>query len=162
VISVIDDVNSSNNGSIDVTISGGSGVYDFTWDGPDSFESTDEDISGLAGGTYSWTVTDSNGCTASIDVEVGDLVDDIQEFDVSFALVAYPNPASNTLTLESDDLIGKAQIQLFDGTGRLISDNEHTSVNGRMQLNVSDLATGTYSLIAVSNGRRAIERIQIR
>ncbi|MBV42149.1 MAG: hypothetical protein CL834_03865 [Crocinitomicaceae bacterium] len=162
VISVIDDVNSSNNGSIDVTISGGSGVYDFTWDGPDSFESTDEDISGLAGGTYSWTVTDSNGCTASIDVEVGDLVDDIQEFDVSFALVAYPNPASNTLTLESDDLIGKAQIQLFDGTGRLISDNEHTSVNGRIQLNVSDLATGTYSLIAVSNGRRAIERIQIR
>jgi hypothetical protein len=162
VISVIDDVNSANNGSIDVTISGGSGVYDFTWSGPDLFESTDEDISGLAGGTYSWTVTDSNGCTASIDVEVGDLVDGVQEFDASFSIVAYPNPASNTLTLESDDFIGKIQIQLYDGTGRLINDTEYTTMNNLIQLNVSGYAAGTYHLIAVSNGRRAIERIQMR
>jgi hypothetical protein len=145
-----------------VTISGGSGVYDFAWSGPDSFESTDEDISGLAGGTYSWTVTDSNGCTASIDVEVGDLVDGVQEFDASFSIVAYPNPASNTLTLESDDFIGKIQIQLYDGTGRLINDTEYTTMNNLIQLNVSGYAAGTYHLIVVSNGRRAIERIQMR
>ncbi len=162
VISVIDDVNSSNNGSIDVTISGGSGVYDFTWDGPDSFESTDEDISGLAGGTYSWTVTDSNGCTVSLDVEVGDLVDNIEEVGAFFAIVAYPNPSKNVLTLESDGFTGKAVVQLFDAMGRLITDMEQMTLNGRIQLNVSGLATGTYNVVAECNGRRAIERIQIR
>jgi hypothetical protein len=162
VVIVTDDVNSASNGSIDLTISGGSGVYEFLWSGPDGFESTDEDIAGLAGGTYSWTVTDSNGCTVSLDVEVGDLVDNVEEVGAFFAIVAYPNPSKNVLTLESDEFTGKAVVQLFDAMGRLITDMEQMTLNGRIQLNVSGLATGTYSVVAECNGRRAVERIQIR
>jgi len=159
---VTDDVNSSSNGSIDVTISGASGEYDFSWTGPDEFASTDEDIDGLVGGSYNLVITDSNGCTLSVDVEVGDLVDNVQELDASFAIVAYPNPVSNTLTLESDEFSGKALIKLFDGMGRLVADSEQVIGNGRVQLNVSGLATGSYNLIAICNGRQATERIQIR
>ena len=107
-------------------------------------------------------ITDSNGCTLSVDVEVGDLVDNVQELDASFAIVAYPNPVSNTLTLESDEFSGKALIKLFDGMGRLVADSEQVIGNGRVQLNVSGLATGSYNLIAICNGRQATERIQIR
>lgn len=159
---VTDDVNAAYNGSIEVTVSGGSGVYDFAWTGPDAFTSTDEDIDDLAGGAYSLVITDSNGCTFSEDFEVGDLVDGVLEFDASFAIAAFPNPSSDVLTLESANFVGKTQIQLYDGTGRLVNDSEFTTINGRIQLNISGFATGTYNVVAISNGRRAVERIQIR
>lgn len=51
---------SANNGSIDITVSGGSG-YVFVW----SNGSTSEDISGLLGGTYTCNITDGAGCTTT-------------------------------------------------------------------------------------------------
>ncbi len=51
----------SNNGSIDLTISGGSGIYTYSW----SNGSTTQDVSGLAPGTYTVMVTDvSTGCSS--------------------------------------------------------------------------------------------------
>ncbi|MBI4645093.1 MAG: PKD domain-containing protein [Bacteroidia bacterium] len=48
-----------NNGSISITISGGSPPYSYLW----SNGATTQNISGLAAGTYEVTVTDQNGCT---------------------------------------------------------------------------------------------------
>jgi len=52
-----------NNGSINLTPSGGTPVYTYSWSGPLSFSSASEDISGLSAGTYSVVITDSHGCT---------------------------------------------------------------------------------------------------
>lgn len=57
-----------NTGSIDVTPSGGVGIYTYAWsDGP-----TTQDRSGLAAGSYTITVT-SNGCSASATYTVNDV-----------------------------------------------------------------------------------------
>jgi PKD repeat protein len=48
-----------NNGSVDLTVSGGTANYTFKW----SNNSTTEDLSNLTAGTYSVIVTDKNGCT---------------------------------------------------------------------------------------------------
>ncbi|TMQ68392.1 MAG: T9SS type A sorting domain-containing protein [Candidatus Eisenbacteria bacterium] len=53
--------NGGNDGSIDVTVSGGTTPYSFLW----ADSSTTEDRTGLAAGSYSVTVTDANGCTAT-------------------------------------------------------------------------------------------------
>ncbi|MEM7106375.1 MAG: T9SS type A sorting domain-containing protein [Bacteroidota bacterium] len=47
------------NGQIDLAVSGGSGVYTYQWDNG----STIEDLTGLLGGTYCYTVTDGGVCS---------------------------------------------------------------------------------------------------
>ncbi|MEA3460941.1 MAG: SprB repeat-containing protein, partial [Bacteroidota bacterium] len=50
-------------GAIDLTVTGGVGPYTFAWTGPSGFTATTEDISGLAAGSYSVTVTDATLCS---------------------------------------------------------------------------------------------------
>ncbi|MFH1320561.1 MAG: PKD domain-containing protein [Bacteroidota bacterium] len=50
------------NGAIDITVSGGTPGYAYSWTGPNGFTSNSENISGLEAGTYDITVTDSIGC----------------------------------------------------------------------------------------------------
>ncbi|MGC9472210.1 MAG: gliding motility-associated C-terminal domain-containing protein, partial [Bacteroidales bacterium] len=52
------------NGSADLTVSGGSGegTYTFQWTGPGGFSATTEDISNLIEGEYTVTITDANNC----------------------------------------------------------------------------------------------------
>jgi len=55
------DCNGANNGAVFVTTTGGTTAYSFLWDNG----ATTEDITGLAGGSYSLMVTDANGCVDS-------------------------------------------------------------------------------------------------
>ncbi|MDP3642888.1 MAG: Ig-like domain-containing protein, partial [Bacteroidota bacterium] len=51
-----------NDGSINLTVSGGTPPYSYSWTGPGSYSATTEDISAIPGGTYNVSVTDFKGC----------------------------------------------------------------------------------------------------
>lgn len=60
-----------NNGSIDLTVTGGAPGYTYTW----SNNTTTQDLSGMVAGTYTVTVTDVNGCTTTASASVSQPTD---------------------------------------------------------------------------------------
>lgn len=60
----------NSNGAINLSVSGGTGPFTYVWTtvGGSGLNPTSEDQTGLTAGTYSVTVTDSKGCTASTSV----------------------------------------------------------------------------------------------
>ena len=63
-------VYSGSNGTITTTIVGGTGPYTYSWTGPGGFTSTSANLSGLVAGTYTVTVTDSLGQSATINIVI--------------------------------------------------------------------------------------------
>ncbi|WP_415579546.1 hypothetical protein, partial [Flavobacterium succinicans] len=57
-----------NNGSINITVTGGTSPYTFLW----SNGSTLEDISGLQNGNYTIEITDKNGCKANYNYAISE------------------------------------------------------------------------------------------
>ncbi|MDZ7606680.1 MAG: cohesin domain-containing protein [Cyclobacteriaceae bacterium] len=60
-----------NDGSINLTITGGTGPFTILWTGPNGFTSSNSTINGLFAGTYTATVRDDGeGCTDGIAIEI--------------------------------------------------------------------------------------------
>ncbi|MCP4310722.1 MAG: T9SS type B sorting domain-containing protein, partial [Bacteroidetes bacterium] len=129
-------------GAIDITVTGGTPLYTYGWSGPGGFVSSDEDITGLAAGTYDLSVTDANGCSRNFPG-----VDTIIEPTPILAIVV-----SQVNLLCNGDTIGSIDIDVsggiaplvFDwtnGAGITVSGDEDPVglVAGSYSLNISDL-----------------------
>ncbi|MBI2966993.1 MAG: PKD domain-containing protein [Bacteroidetes bacterium] len=83
---------SCNDGSASVTPSGGTGSYTYLW----SDGQTDSLATGLLFGTYTVTVTDANGCTATDSVYV-DFNTSLGKFPDVDGINVFPNPTNGRL-----------------------------------------------------------------
>jgi PKD repeat protein len=55
-------------GAIDLTVTGGTGDYSFSWTGPNNYSSSNKDLTDLTEGTYTVSVKDEFGCEKSLEV----------------------------------------------------------------------------------------------
>lgn len=65
----------TSNGAAISTVSGGNTGFTYLWTGPSSFNSSSQNISNIAAGTYQVTVTDNKNCTAQDQVTITTIVD---------------------------------------------------------------------------------------
>jgi len=85
-ISGTDVTGAGGNGTIDLTVTGGTPAYSYSWTGPNGYTNTvDQDPEDLDGGTYYVTVTDDNACEAENNItlaEPGVLTTTFQKTDI--------------------------------------------------------------------------------
>ena len=129
-------------GSIDLTVTGGSGNYTYYW----SDGNVAEDRQHLANGNYQVTVTDDlNGCTAQ------------QTFTVvrnSFTVSVYPNPATTFINVDftTPQLAGPVQVTVSDKFGAAVASSTYTVSQGTAHLNLPPLMPGLYYVTVAAGG----------
>ena len=138
-------------GSITVTPTAGQAPYSYQWGV--SMTDTMATIENLTEGFYSVVITDANGCTETIEYEVGlDPVNVVEviEFD---QLKLVPNPTTGFVQLELElSAVANVDIQIFDAVGRLMEQRQLNNVSSaRPEFNLSAATPGMY-FVRVSTG----------
>jgi hypothetical protein len=148
------------NGSIDLTVGGGTGALTFNWfntANPGTSIGNTEDLTGIGAGSYSVTVTDANNCeevfgpyvigsTASI-ADAGAILFNI-----------YPNPSNGLVNVAGENI---QSIQVLDVIGKVVYIYD-APVSGQLTMDLSALSNGTYFLLIMANDTPSVNKIQLK
>ncbi|GIV33136.1 MAG: hypothetical protein KatS3mg031_0671 [Chitinophagales bacterium] len=128
VVGIITDVNcfGDSSGAINITITGGTGVYSYTW----SNGTSTRNLIAVAAGTYSVTVTDGNGCRGSETFHIGQPT----QLDVEFTAVTEVSCYGGNN--------GSVAIQVSGG----VPPYSYKWSNGMSDAIITSLAAGAYSV----------------
>ncbi len=114
------------NGSIDLTVTGGTGPYTYLW----NTGASTQDLTGIKAGTYTITVTDSKGCTSSKNITLTEPP----------ATIKGTPTVTNVSCNGGND--GKINLSITGGKAPYT----YLWSNGVTTKDVSNLAAGTYSV----------------
>ncbi|MBN9294728.1 MAG: gliding motility-associated C-terminal domain-containing protein [Flavobacteriia bacterium] len=115
----------SNNGSINISVSGGTAPYTYSW----SNGATSQNLSGAPAGNYTVTVTDNNGCTATNGT--GTIITNTSTPTITVGTVTNASCGSNN---------GSVNISVSGGTAPYT----YSWSNGSTSQNLSGMPAGTY------------------
>jgi len=126
----------NNNGSINLSVSGGTPAYSIQWNNNE----TTEDLTNLAPGLYTVTLTDANGCQAATAGEViFENTNTVSELENNDWMI-FPNPSNSDATIKWNN--NKVdEIFITDTNGKLISKKSVLDVN---EFQVENLESGIY------------------
>ncbi|MDD2635569.1 MAG: gliding motility-associated C-terminal domain-containing protein [Bacteroidales bacterium] len=143
-----------NGGSLTLTETG-ENAANWTWNGPDSFSSTDQNpvlnsVSSVMNGTYNVTVQDINGCTASDNTT-------ITVNDLPTVIIGSNSPICEGFDINLTETGGDATIYTWTGPGSFTSNNQNPII-----VNATPTNGGTYNLIVIdANGCTASDNIVV-
>lgn len=142
IAGLVNDEQQGDDGSINISVSGGTTPYQYSWSNGEQTE----DVSGLDGGVYTITITDENGCTHAETFTVESFVslEDYGKNEVQL----YPNPNSGQMTIKFTDH-SSGRVLVRDLTGRIVFDL-NTNTN-EYQFN-HNLSSGKYIMQVVREG----------
>ena len=133
----------ANDGSITAQLTGGMPPTTYSW----SSGASGQTVSNLAPGTYTVTITDGNGCTATETATVAPGPIGIADiYEQSFSM--FPNPARENVTVQlSSD--GQHTIRVLNAVGALMESTQLSGTQG--ELSLANLAPGLYYIEVATN-----------
>jgi len=140
-------------GKITLTVTGGTPPYSFIWsDGIFTANRLN-----IPQGTYKVVVTDSNGCSASLDIVINQpvLVNDGFFSDLKM----YPNPTYNSTFLYlGEERFDKMLISIINTQGQVVSVKEYRNVLNTqvIEIDVTELSYGLYFVMVGDESHRRI------
>ncbi len=131
----------SNDGSISVVPTGGTGPYTYEWDnGP-----TTNTQSNLPAGIYTVTVMDANGCVdiQAYAVEIGVDVSEIEKLE---DIRLFPNPTDGQAIVQVElNSIADLQVEVINVVGQVVYRSNRQSLQSEaFELQLQDQAAGLY------------------
>ena len=154
------EVNDTVNTTLPHVLDAGAGNQSYSW----STGATSQTLNVTIPGTYSVTVTGTNGCSSSktVYVSTGVFIRDFnrEELDVT----VYPNPATEKLFIEIGSGINEELlVELYSQEGNVIRQSSikpYESFNSHIE--VRDLPSGVYFLRIFNNSRIHVSKIIVR
>ena len=155
---IINDVNNSNVGGINITVKNGMAPYIYVW----SNDSELQNLENVGVGNYMVTVTDSKGCTSIFGEFTVDNTVNVKEISSLQSISLYPNPAQDQFHLNAkfentEDL----EIVIFNILGEKIMVDRRKAANIDIDLDVTNLSNGTYFLQLKTEHGSHTEKIEI-
>jgi hypothetical protein len=155
-----DDTNNMSQGSIQLSMHGGTQPYTYLWNDPNN--STSSDIQNLSSGNYTVTVTDKNNCiwdtTVIVNNQTNSIKDQINE------LFIYPNPSKDgTINIKMSNPISESiDVYILDAKGQeCYHTTFHNSSNGIHEAIPVKLLKGNYHVKIVDGQNTHLRKISI-
>ena len=153
VTGIVSEGSVTGEGTIDVTVTGGSLPYTYEWIGPGVSGQDGQDLEGISTGSYTVDVTDDNGCTTQ---ETFNITTDIRELGAGVTATVFPNPSQGEFVVDvQGGFQGAMDFLILDAQGRTIQAGQWTATSGafRTTLDLSGAEAGVYRLVLMTNGR---------
>ncbi|MEX1002072.1 MAG: T9SS type A sorting domain-containing protein [Crocinitomicaceae bacterium] len=146
-------------GSIDLTVTGGTPSYTFDWDNDGTGDNDDtEDLSGLSQGIYTVIVTDANGCFNTLSDTVNLNSSGLEEgTKMNFTL--FPNPSRGMVTIKFEKMPVDGTLNVITSDGKTILTRNITK--DVMEIDLTSVARGIYIVEIVSEETRIPARLVI-
>jgi hypothetical protein len=129
-------------GSIALSPAGGTSAYTYAW----SNGQTTQTATGLAGGTYTCTITDANGCTFIVTATVNTLVG-ISGI-TQLGLEVYPNPNHGTFSVAYElGMPEDLKVTVYNKLGQRVWEQTIPQADaGKVEVALGEKAAGVYSV----------------
>lgn len=154
-------------GTLNVVANGGVAPYTYMWT-PGNYAS--DAVNNVGAGTYTVTITDDNGCTATGTVTINENNGSnpgtsLEAYNNNADMMIYPNPNNGEFVIRfTGSVQGNATIDILDIQGKLVysyKDKVGNSISGN-KIDVKYLSAGTYMVRVNVEGKIYNNRIVIK
>lgn len=157
-VTITDDVNMTGVGSVDITISNGTAPYSYAWESGE----TTEDLVDVSMGSYTCVVTDDKGCITSVGPFEVDNIVGTKDIEGLESVNIYPNPSKGLVNLSASLTESQLiEINVYTIFGQKVYFDQVESTIIEQELDLSDLANGSYIIQLTNNDGMYTQKLQL-